>query len=180
MISRCLAPCRRSRGGYPPRRGDGGGDKGRRELFAATRGTRGLHGDAGNGSRIGGVSGVAGVTTNTGGHSPGAGTAERYWSLQSFRRCKQMLASRRRGWEHLRMRSQSRTSRPSSETHWLLQGSFVTHSRAIYTPSNTAAQEVAGKEAKIKFSAGARARVMITCFVATCRGNRRYCRCLAR
>ena len=42
-----------------------------------------------------------------------------YWSLQSFRRCKHMLMSRRRGWEHL-MRSRSRTGRPSSGTRRLL------------------------------------------------------------
>ena len=47
-------------------------------------------------------------------------------------------------------------------------------------PSYPAAQDVAGKEAKMKVSVGARARVMITRSVATCRGNRRYRRCLAR
>ena len=41
-------------------------------------------------------------------------------SLQSFRRCKQMLMSRRRGWEGLRTRSRSRTGGPSSRTHRLL------------------------------------------------------------
>ena len=49
-----------------------------------------------------------------------------------------------------------------------------------YTPSYPAAQEVAGKEAKMKLSVGARARVMITRSVAACRGNRRYRRYLAR
>ena len=43
-----------------------------------------------------------------------------YWSLQSFRRCKQMLMSRRRVWQHLRTRSRSRTGRPSSGTRRLL------------------------------------------------------------
>ena len=43
-----------------------------------------------------------------------------YWSLQSSRRCKQKLMSRRRGWEHLRMRSRSPTGRQSSGTHPLL------------------------------------------------------------
>ena len=41
-------------------------------------------------------------------------------------------------------------------------------------------KKVLGKEAKMKMSAGARARVMITRSVATCRVNRRYRRCLAR
>ena len=106
-----------------------------------------------------------------------------YWNLQSFQsfqRCKQMLISQRRGWEHLRTRSRSRTGRPGSRTHRLLYGSSITHSRVIYTPSYSAAQEVAGKEAKMKMSTGARARVMIKRSVATYRGNRRYRRCLAR
>ena len=89
-------------------------------------------------------------------------------------------ASRRQGWEHLRMRRQSRTDRPSSGTHRLLYGSSVTHSRVVYTQSYPVAQDVAGKEAKMKMSAGARARVIITRSVATCRGNRRYRHCLAR
>ena len=38
----------------------------------------------------------------------------------------------------------------------------------------------AGKEAKMKVSVGAMARVMITRSVPTCRGNRRYRRCLDR
>ena len=58
--------------------------------------------------------------------------------------------------------------------------SSVAHSWVIYTLSYPAAQEVAGKETKMKVSVGARARVMITHSSATCRGNRRYRRCLAR
>ena len=44
-------------------------------------------------------------------------------------------------------------------------------------PSRT---RTAGKEAKMKVSVGAKARVMITRSVPTCRENRRYRRCLAR